>query len=139
MSMNLCVFTGVIGRMDETKYTGGENPRAVLRFSVAVKKDFKGADGNYATNWVSCTAFGKTAEHIGKYYKVGSGIEIQTHYDQQTYNDKNGEKKTSHGFIVDKVGFPSATKNNGNTSGSADNSVPNVDVPEGLEESLPWA
>lgn len=61
----------IMGRIGWMKYTVTENS-SICNFRVAVESKWGGAKKE--PNWVPCVAFGKTAEIINDYYKVGKQI-----------------------------------------------------------------
>lgn len=95
--MNVCMFTGNIGRIDDLKQ--GTTP--YIKFSVAVNKKSK-EDGNSA-DWVHFTAFGKTAEFISNWCSKGNKVTVLSHYSPGSYLNKDGNKVYTHDFIVDSL------------------------------------
>lgn len=80
--------------------TAGDNPKTVAKGSIAVDrwgKD-KGAD------FPSVVAFGKTAEHIEKYYHKGMKAVICGHIQTGSYEGKNGKVYTTD-IVIDEIEF----------------------------------
>ena len=94
--MNLCMFTGNISWKGDLKQT---QTTAVLKFSVAVNSTVKGQD----TSFIGFTAFGKTAEFIDQWCKVGTKVAVQSHYKKSSYDGKDGKKHYSEDFLVDNL------------------------------------
>ena len=129
--MNLCVLKGRMVKDAEIRYSNGGNPMAIVNFTVAcqrIKKD-DGAD------FISCTAFGKTAETIEKYVKKGNEVAIIGHWQTGSYTNKDGNKVYTNTCIVDKFEFCSgkSDKTSGNdTSTPADAEF--LNVPDNLDD-----
>ena len=62
--MNNVSLVGRFTRDMELRYATGENATAILHNCVAVRRKFKNADGEYESDFINITAFGKTAEFI---------------------------------------------------------------------------
>ena len=52
------------------------NGKMYVKFALACERDFADANGNRGTDFISCTAWGKTAEFISKYFTKGSMVAI---------------------------------------------------------------
>ena len=114
MSMNNCVFTGKLGRDPEIKEAGGTT---IAKFSLAVGRNFK-RDGQPDTDWVNCTAFGKTAEFVGKWFKKGQDMAVVTHVQMGSY-EKDGKKIYTTDFMVDQAMFNGGKAEANDTTGVA--------------------
>ena len=109
MAMNLVILTGRLTKEPELKYSASGT--AYCRFTLAVNR-MKKEDG---ADFISCTAFGKTAELIGEYVKKGHQLGIQGRLQQDTY-EKDGEKISKTGVTVDKIEFLESNKTESTTS-----------------------
>ena len=117
--MNKIILKGRLTAVPEIRYSQGNESIAVAKFSIAVSRGYK-KDNKDITDFINCTAFRKTAEFIGKYFKKGQEIlaEGQLHID--TY-ETNGEKKKSIYVNVTSVEF-CGSKENGASNGVSQNS-----------------
>lgn len=91
----------IIGRLTadpEVRYTTGDKPMAIGRFTLAVDKKYT-KEGEANADFIRCIAFGKLGEfsekHLKKGYKMGITGRIQT----GSYNDKD-TGKTVYTFEV---------------------------------------
>lgn len=89
-------FTGV-GRVVSMNYIEGSN---VLKFRVAIKNSMKDKPDNF----VPCVCFGKTAEMVNKWFKVGSPIGVMGQFTSNNY-EKDGSKFVSYEIVVNNVSF----------------------------------
>lgn len=119
MSMNLVVLTGRLVRDPELKY--GQSGMAFCRFTLAVNR-MKRDD---PADFISCTAFGKTAELIGEYLRKGSSTGVQGKIQTRTY-EVNGEKRYGTDVIVDRIEFLDSKNNSENNFESNTSSKPKV-------------
>lgn len=111
--MNQVVLIGRITKNIELKYT--QNNKAITRFSIAVNRNFKNANGDYEADFINCMAFGNKAEILSKYCKKGDKIGINGRIQTGSYDDKNGNKVYTTEIVVDELEFCSTgTKNEQN-------------------------
>ena len=101
--MNKVVLVGRLTRDPEVR--SSSNGMQNARFSVAVNRNFKNREGNYDADFISCVAFGRTAEFIGKYFKKGSMIGIEGRIQTGSYDAQDGTKRYTTDVAVDNVEF----------------------------------
>ena len=89
--MNKIILMGNLTRDPEIRYTQGENALAVARFSLAINRRFA-KQGDTEVDYFNCTAFGKQAEFIEKYFRKGSRMLVSGRVQNDNYTNKNGEK-----------------------------------------------
>lgn len=85
--MNIVIIKGRLTRDPEVKYT--QSGTATCRLTVAVDRYSK--DQENQADFISCTAFGKSAENIGKYFGKGSEIAVRGSIKTGSY-EKDGRK-----------------------------------------------
>lgn len=84
----------------ELRYTS--NDKAVLRFTLAIKRDFKNTNNEYESDFIQCVAFNKTAEYMSKYLKKGNKIAISGNIRTGSY-EKEGNKVYTTEVYLDSV------------------------------------
>ena len=114
--MNKCTLVGRLTKDPEIRYSQGENATATARFSVAVNRRFKNAEGNYDADFINCVAFGKTAEFLEKYFKKGMAIGLTGHIQTGSYTNKDGQKVYTTDVIVEETEFVESKNASGNTT-----------------------
>ena len=113
-----CVFIlGRLTRDTELRYTANTQ-MANARFVVAVnrklsKEKRQEAENNgYPTaDFISCVAWGKTAENIGNYFRKGNRIAITGHIQTGSY-EKDGQRIYTTDVVVDSFDFVESNKDN---------------------------
>ena len=118
--MNKCTLVGRLTKDPEIRYSQGENATATARFSVAVSRRFKNAEGNYDADFINCVAFGKTAEFLEKYFKKGMAIGLTGHIQTGSYTNKDGQKVYTTDVIVEETEFVESKNASGNTTKDTD-------------------
>lgn len=101
--INNVILMGRITHDLEIKQT--QNGVAVIQFTLAIERRYKGADGTHETDFINCVAWRQQAEFIGKYFRKGRMIAIEGNLRTRTYDDKNGTKHYVTEVYVDNVSF----------------------------------
>ena len=101
--MNKLILMGNLTRDPEIRYSQGSN-MAIARFSVAVNRRFV-RDGDPDSDFFNCTAFGKQAEFVEKYFHKGSRMLLTGRIQNDNYTNKNGEKVYSVQVIAEEIEF----------------------------------
>lgn len=78
---------------------------SAVEFSLAVKRTFKNANGEYESDFFNCVAFSKLAETIGRYVKKGDQVGIEGRLQTRNYTNKEGKKIYVTEIIVENVEF----------------------------------
>lgn len=91
--MNKVILMGRMTRDAEVRYTQGENSSAVARFTLAVDRRFKRQGDEQTADFISCVAFGKTAEFIEKYGHQGTKFVVEGRIQTGSYTNKDYNKK----------------------------------------------
>ena len=102
--MNKIIITGRLSKDPVIRYTTGENKTAVASFSIAVDRRIK-REGGPDADFFDCTAWGKTAEFMEKYWKKGMKAAISGRIENESWTDKEGNKRISTKIIVDEIEF----------------------------------
>ena len=118
--MNKTILSGNIIRDIDLKFA--PTGTTVLRNTIAVRRKMKDKNtGNYESDFIPFTAFGKTAEFIAEKFVKGQGIQLECHLQSGSY-DKEGTKVYTLEAIVENVEFLGSKGNNNS------NSAPQEDV-----------
>ena len=101
----------LIGRLvndSELRYTANE--KAVGNFTLAINRRYKNEKGEYDTDFIKCTIFGKSAEALNKYAHKGDLIGAEGSVQIRHYKDKEGNDRTSTEILVEKITFVQTKK-----------------------------
>lgn len=101
--INKVILSGRLTRDIEIKTT--TNGTAVTQFSLAVERSFAKQGEERQTDFITCVAWGKTAEFVGRYFGKGRSIVILGNLRTRTYDDKNGTKHYVTEVYVDEAQF----------------------------------
>ena len=106
--LNKVILMGRITRELEMKQTANSN--SVLSFNVAVDRSYQKQGEEKQSDFITCVAWGKTAEFISKYFGKGRMIALEGELRSRTYDDKNGTKHYVTEVFVSNVSFTGEPK-----------------------------
>ncbi|WP_088032516.1 single-stranded DNA-binding protein [Evansella clarkii] len=78
---------------------------AVTRINLAVRRPFKNQEGNYDTDFLSCTAWKKLAETSGDYCTKGSLVCITGRIQMRNYETSDNKRLTFPELIAENITF----------------------------------
>ena len=138
--MNKVILMGRLTRDPEVRYTQGDNAMAIARYSLAVDRRFK-RDGEPDADFINCVAFGKAGEFAEKYLKKGTKIAVVGRIQTGSYTNKEGQKVYTTDVVVEEQEF-AESKNSGssdnNQSAPANKNTDFMNIPDGIDEELPF-
>lgn len=146
--MNKVILMGRLTRDPEVRYTQGEQPMAIARYSLAVDRRFarNNQEGQQTADFISCVAFGKNGEFAEKYLHKGTKIAVEGRIQTGSYTNKDGVKVYTTDVVVESQEFAESKNaqsgNGGSEGGYANSQQPQADdgfmnIPDGIEE-LPF-
>lgn len=110
--MNIIAVTGNSTKNIEIKKAGSTS---IASGTIAVRRDFKNQQtGEYETDFINFTAFGKTGEIMEQYIKKGDKFGINGRLQIRKY-EQNGENKYFTEVVVNGFDFPDK-KSGGNSN-----------------------
>lgn len=113
--MNKCILMGRITKDAEIRAT---DSTTVVRFTLAVDRRFAKEEAKQTADFISCVAFGKTAEFIGKYGLKGTKFVVEGPIQTGSYTNKNGDTVYTTEVAVKNVEFAESKKNSDSNSSS---------------------
>ena len=136
--MNNVQLLGRLARDPEVRHTNGDNSMAVARFTVACDRRTKKNEEHQA-DFISCVAFGKTAEFIERYFFKGSAIALTGSIQTGSYTNKEGNKVYTTDIIVDSVEFAGSKNDRGPAENQTKTDDGFMNIPDDIDEDLPFA
>ena len=143
--MNKVILVGRLTRDPEVRYSQGENATAIARYTLAVDRRFK-RDGEPTADFINCVVFGKSAEFAEKYFRQGLRVAISGRITTGSYTNKDGIKVYTTEVTVEEQEFAESkseseankTSNQQATSANASSGGGFMNIPDGIEEELPF-
>lgn len=149
--MNKVILMGRLTRDPDVKYTAGDNPMAIARYTLAVDRRFK-RENEATADFISCIAFGKAAEFAEKYFRQGIRIVVSGRIQTGSYTNRDGNKVYTTDVVVEEQEFAESKNNaagNNNAQGNtaAEQPIGNttvdadgfMNIPDGIDEELPFS
>ncbi len=112
--MNQVFLIGNLTRDPELTETSGGV--AICRFSIAVNRNYSGADGERKTDFFNCVAWRGLGERVARYVKKGNKVAVTGSIETRNYEDSTGARRTAVDIVCDNVEFLTP-KNQGDGSG----------------------
>jgi single-strand DNA-binding protein len=104
LQLNLLTLAGNLTRDPELKAISSGH---VANFGLAINRRWKKDDGTLAEEvvFVDIEAWGKTAEHVGQYYRKGQGMLVEGRLKLDSWATVEGEKRQRLKVIAERVHF----------------------------------
>lgn len=102
--MNKVILMGRLTRDPEISYAQNEKSTCIARYTLAVDRRYK-RDGDQQADFIRCTAFGKAAEFVGKYFRKGIKIVVCGRLQTGSYTNNDGQKVYATDVIVEEQDF----------------------------------
>lgn len=141
--MNKVILMGRLTRDPEVRYSQGDEPMAVARYTLAVDRRGRRDDSNgQNADFISCVAFARNAEFAEKYLRKGIKIAITGRIQTGSYNDREGRKVYTTDVVVEDQEFAeSKSSQNGGQQVPPEQSDAGdgfMNIPDGIDEELPF-
>ena len=101
--MNKIILLGRLTRDPEVRYT--QTGACVAQFTLAVDRPFTNQDGQKEADFITCVAWGKTAETIGNYVHKGQRLLVEGRLQIHNYDANDGSKRWVTEVIADRFEF----------------------------------
>jgi len=101
MGLNIVCATGNICKDIELRYTKQNIP--VIKNTIAIKRQYKNAKGEYDTDFINITLWRKQAEFLHNYGKKGSHVSISGRIETGSYENSKGDKVYTTEIVVDEI------------------------------------
>lgn len=147
--MNKVILMGRLTRDPEIRYSQGNDQMAIARYTLAVDRRFNRNNADQSADFISCVAFGKSAEFAEKYLHQGTKIVVTGRIQTGSYTNKDGNKVYTTDVVVEDQEFAeSKNSNSGNNNSYTPTGKPDpananpaagfMSIPEGIEDDLPF-
>ena len=107
--MNKVILIGRLTKNPDIRVTQSSQPMTIARFTLAVDRRVK-KEGEQSADFISCVAFGKTAEFADKYLKQGTKIALEGRWQTGSFEGKDGKKVYTNDCVVENCEFAESKK-----------------------------
>ena len=137
--MNKVIEIGRLTKDPEIRYSQGANTTCVARYTLAVDRKFK-QEGQPNADFINCIAFGKLGEFAEKYLHKGVKIAVTGRIQTGSYTNKDGQKIYTTDVVVEEQEFcESKSQSNSQQQPTPSNDNSWLNIPDGVEDSLPFS
>lgn len=148
--MNKVILMGRLTRDPEVRYTQGDQPMAIARYSLAVDRRFnRNSQDGQTADFINCVAFGRNGEFAEKYLHKGTKILAEGRIQTGSYTNKDGVKVYTTDVVVENQEFAeskNAQQGDGGYANAGQSAAPApmpaddgfMNIPDGIEE-LPFS
>ena len=144
--MNKVILMGRLTRDPEVRYSQGETPMAIARYSLAVDRRGRTQQDGQTADFINCVAFGKSGEFAEKYFRKGTKVLVTGRIQTGSYTNKDGAKVYTTDVVVEDQEFAESKANANGNAGNTGNDVPApmpetdgfMNIPDGIDEELPF-
>ena len=148
--MNKVVLMGRLTRDPDVRYSQGETPLAIARYTLAVDRRFK-RNGEQDADFINCVAFDRAGEFAERYFRQGMRVLVSGRLQTGSYVNKDGQRVYTTEVILDDQEFADS-KGSASDMGGYAQSAPSqrpappsaighgfMNIPDGVEdEGLPF-
>jgi len=125
ININNVVIIGRLTADPEVRHT--QSGTTLSKFTVAVTRQFKRDE----TDFINCTAWGKTAELSGEYLRKGNRVGVQGSIRVSTYETEDKQKRKNVEIHVGSLEFLESKWGSSTGGGSqSNNSTPIAQAPK---------
>lgn len=138
--MNKAILMGRLTRDPEVRYTNGDKPMCIARYTLAVDRRFK-REGQDGADFIPCVAFGKGGEFVEKYCKKGTKLAVSGRIQTGSYTNRDGQKVYTTEIVVEEQEFAESKAAQQNTQPAKEEEGMDgfMNIPDGLDDAeLPF-
>ena len=147
--MNKVILMGRLTRDPDVRYSQGDSPMAIARYTLAVDRRFRRDNDQQTADFISCVAFGRNGEFAEKYLHQGTKIVAEGRIQTGSYTNKDGNKVYTTEVVVENQEFAESKASASNNEGCFQpqaQSAPTapagdgfMNIPDGVEDvGLPF-
>lgn len=138
--MNKVILMGRLTRDPNVRYTqqnSSQESMCVARYTLAVDRW-----GQPSADFISCVAFGRNGEFAEKHLKQGTKIVVTGRIQTGSYTSRDGQRVYTTDVVIEEQEFAESKKaagEQGQNAGYTDAGDGFMNIPDGVDEQLPFA
>ena len=103
--MNKVILIGRLTRDPEVRYGQGPDTSIYARYTLAVDRRIRIDNGSQSADFISCVAFGKSAEFAEKYLRQGMKVVVTGRIQTGSYTNREGKKVYTTDVVIEDQEF----------------------------------
>ena len=143
--MNNVTLMGRLTRDPDIRYTQGDSPTCIARYTLAVDRRYK-RDGQPTADFISCIAFGRCGEFADRYLHKGTKIALQGRIQTGHYVNKDNVTVYTTDVVVESQEFAESKAASLDAQTAREQEMPKqqpdadgfMQMPDSIDEELPF-
>lgn len=119
--MNKIIITGNLCKDIDLRYSPSNI--AVVQNTVAVRNDFKNANGDYDSEFINIVVWRQAAEFLSKYAAKGSKVLVEGRLTNRSYDKQDGTKGYITEVVAEKIELLNSPAKSGNNEQKPDEKI----------------
>lgn len=104
--MNKAIICGRLTRDPDVRWSQGQDQKCTARYTLAVDRRIRNPqEGQQTADFISCIAFGKSAEFVEKYLRQGMKMLVTGRIATGSYTNRDGVKVYTTDVIIEEQEF----------------------------------
>ena len=147
--MNKVILMGRLTRDPEVRYSQGESPMAIARYTLAVDRRFNRNNDENTADFIGCVAFGRAGEFAERYFRKGIKVLVTGRIQTGSYTNRDGVKVYTTEVVVEDQEFAESKNSSAGADGGFSGGMSRVpepsgasdgfmNIPDGIDEELPF-
>lgn len=132
---------GRLTKDPDVRWSSGDNPQSIARYTLAVDRRYKRDDGPTA-DFIRCVAFGRQGEFADKYLRQGTKIAISGRIETGSYTNRDGQRVYTTEVVVEEHDFCESKKKDEEEDFRKAPPKPDndgfMDIPDDVADRLPF-
>jgi single-strand DNA-binding protein len=127
----------LIGRLTRDPEIRHNNDTLVGHFTLAVDRRYKKDGSEQTADFITCVAFGKTAEFLEKYVHKGTKLAVCGRIQTGSYTNKDNKKVYTTDVVVEECEF-TESKAASQQQKPQEDANGFMNVPDGVDDEFPF-
>jgi single-strand DNA-binding protein len=127
----------LIGRLTRDPEIRHNNDTLVGHFTLAVDRRYKKGGAEQTADFITCVAFGKTAEFLEKYVHKGTKLAVCGRIQTGSYTNKDNKKVYTTDVVVEECEF-TESKAASQQQKPQEDANGFMNVPDGVDDEFPF-
>lgn len=141
--MNKVILMGRLTKAPEIRYTQGDEPMCIARYTLAVDRRFHRQNDDQTADFIRCVAFGKGGEFAEKYLHQGTKIAVSGRLQTGSYTKNDGTRVYTTDVVIEEQDFAESKAAGQQSSDQTPPPTPTdedgfMSIPDGIDDELPF-
>lgn len=141
--MNKVILMGRLTKAPEIRYTQGDEPMCIARYTLAVDRRYHRQNDDQTADFIRCVAFGRQGEFAEKYLHQGTKIVVSGRLQTGSYTKNDGTRVYTTDVVIEEQDFAESKAAGQQSSDQTPPSAPTdedgfMSIPDGIDDELPF-